>query len=223
MVSTFEGFPLLYTFMAYSQVFQAFAPSRIWSSIGGVDDVVSLSDEALLELSLSRPSAFEMLVVRYQPQFLSRAQNVVGSRDAAEDVVQETFIRIYRFAPRFKGEEGSFRAWSLTILMNVARTHYRKAARTRGSIVELTPDHYESLADHGVRAKEGHEEYAKEVIEKGLTHAPKDVAQILRLAFIDDLPYAEIAERLEISVPAVKTRVHRAKAVLRSIIGSKEN
>ena len=184
---------------------------------------LSMSDEELLALSLTTPGAFEVLVARYQSQFLSRSQAVVGSRDLAEDVVQDAFVRIYRFAPRFKGEQGSFRAWSLTILMNVARTHYAKAARARGSVTELTPEHYESLADSDAPAKEGHQAFAKEVIEKGLARAPQETAEILRLAFIDDLPYAEIAERLDISVPAVKTRVHRAKAVLRGIIGSKDD
>lgn len=186
-------------------------------------DLAAISDEELLLLSLTRPSAFEMLVARYQSQFLQRARGVVGSTDAAEDVVQETFIRVYRFAPRFKGENGSFRAWSLTILMNVARTHYSKVARTRGTVAELTTEHYESLADTSIHAKEGHQEYAKEVIEKGLSKAPQEVAEILRFAFIEDLPYSEISKKLGISVPAVKTRVHRAKAVLRSIIGSVEN
>lgn len=185
-----------------------------------MDDIATLSDEELLTLSFTQPSAFETLVLRYQSQFLNRAQAVVGTRDAAEDVVQETFIRVYRFGTRFKGESGSFRAWALTILMNVARTHYRKGSRTREHVAELTTEHYESLADLSIPSKEGHQEYAREVIEKGLKEAPPQVAEILQLAFIDDLPYAEIAEKLGTSVPAVKTRVHRAKAVLRSIIGS---
>lgn len=188
--------------------------------IGEVDDLLSLSDEALLELSLKKPSAFEMLVARYQSQFLSRAQAVVGNRDAAEDVVQETFVRIYRFGEKFTGEQGSFRAWSLTILMNVARTHYSRSAKSRSHTAPLEPEHYESLADNTIHAKEGNEAYAKEVIEKALDKAPADVAEILSLAFIDGLPHAEIAEKLGVSTAAVKTRVHRAKAVLRNIISS---
>ncbi len=189
-------------------------------SMRSVEDLNSLSDEALLELSLRSPSAFELLMARYQNQFLSRAQAVTGSRDTAEDVVQDAFVRIYRFAPRFKGDEGSFRAWSLTILMNVARTHYRKVANERGHVAPLDPDHYESLADNSIEDKEGYAGFAKEVVEKALESAPEDVAKILRLAFIEDLPYKEIAEREGLTVPAVKTRVHRAKAVLRSIIHS---
>ena len=182
-------------------------------------DFANLSDEALLELSLNTPSAFETLLSRYQSQFLVRAQGVLRSRDAAEDVVQETFVRIYRFAPRFKGEHGSFKAWSLTILMNVARTHYRKSARDRGEVALLDPEHYESLPDESKRyGGESDAAYAKEVVEKALPKVSEEVAQILSLAYLEDLPYKEIAETLGISVAAVKTRVHRAKAELRRVI-----
>lgn len=188
--------------------------------MGYLDDIQSLTDEELLELSLKRPSAFELLVARYQGEFLSRAAAVTGSRDSAEDVVQDAFIRIYRFASRFRGDEGTFRAWSLTILMNVARTHYRKVATDRSHTVQLDPEHYESLKDSSTPDKEGMSEYARDVIEKALTQAPSDVKRILTFAFIDDLPYKDIAEREGLSVAAVKTRVHRAKAVLRDIINS---
>jgi RNA polymerase sigma-70 factor (ECF subfamily) len=205
--------------MNSSQVLDANALNGL-TGIGMAQNLGSLSDEALLELSLSSPSAFEVLLGRYQSQFISRAQSVTGSRDTAEDVVQDAFVRIYRFAPRFKGEEGSFRAWSLTILMNVARTHYRKTARERGYVAPLDPDHYESLADVSIVTKEGHEGYAKELIEDAMKKAPDDVAVILRMAFIDDLPYKDIADELGLSVAAVKTRVHRAKATMRDIISS---
>lgn len=184
------------------------------------EDFSLLSDEAVLELSLKKPHAFGALVDRYQANFLSRAQMVVKTRDRAEDVVQETFIRIYRFAPRFNPDEGNFRSWALTILMNVARTHYQKAARMRGYTAPLLPEHYESLADDTDDGKEGDTAYAKEVITKALAQAPKDVAEVLSLAFIDGLPHAEIAEKLGISTAAVKTRVHRAKAALREIISN---
>jgi RNA polymerase sigma-70 factor (ECF subfamily) len=206
--------------MDIAQALDANALSGLTGETGMMHGLSTLSDEALLELSLSSPPAFEMLISRYQRQFLSRAQSVTGSRDTAEDVVQDAFVRIYRFAPRFKGEEGSFRAWSLTILMNVARTHYRKTARERDHIAPLQPDHYETLQDRTIVEKEGHEGYAREVIDKALAKAPDDVAQILRLAFIDDLPYKDIAEELGLSIAAVKTRVHRAKAVMRDIIGT---
>lgn len=192
------------------------------SFIAPVNDITLLSDEALLELSLSKPHAFEVLIGRYQTQFLSRATMVVRSRDQAEDIVQETFIRIYRFAPRFNPEEGNFRAWALTILMNVARTHYQRSARDRSHTAPLDPEHYESLADPASVGKSEEEAHAKEVISAALLKAPADVAEVLKLAFIDELSHKEIGEKLGISPAAVKTRVHRAKAVLRDIINTKK-
>ncbi|MBV9349823.1 MAG: RNA polymerase sigma factor [Patescibacteria group bacterium] len=175
------------------------------------------TDEELLALSLSHPKAFEELIFRYQAQFLARAQAILKTRDAAEDAVQDTFVRIYRFAPRFKGEHGSFRAWSLTILMNVARTHYRKGSRDREEVALLDPEHYESLPGPDV-TESADAVYAKEVLAKALPKVSKEAARILTLAYLKDLPYKEIATELDISVPAVKTRVHRAKAEMRKII-----
>lgn len=179
-------------------------------------DLNAFSDEDLFERSLSSPSAFEILVSRYQRTFLERAQYVVKSKDEAEDVVQEAFVRIYRFAHRFEPRSGTFRAWAMTILMNVARTRYQAQARNRARVAPLTPEHYESLADPS-----GDDTfYAKDAVERALTKAPEDVAAILRLAYLEELPYREIAEKLEVSVGAVKTRVHRAKKLLRDILGT---
>jgi len=197
--------------MAIAQI----ALSRL--SGGVVDDISSLTDEALLELSLKSPGAFEMLIARYQREFTSRAQAVMGGKDAAEDVAQEAFIRIYRFGPRFRGEAGSFRAWSLTILMNVARTHYRKVARERGMTAILDPEHYEALADPYTLRRDD-EMFTRELVERALGEAPPEVARIMRLAFLEELPYKDIAEQENLSIAAVKTRVFRAKAVLKIII-----
>jgi RNA polymerase sigma-70 factor (ECF subfamily) len=181
-----------------------------------VYDLQSLSDEELLSRSLSAPSAFEILVTRYRGHFIERAGYVVKSKDDAEDVVQETFIRIYRFAPRFDGSAGTFRAWATTILMNVARTRYQKQATHRGRVAPLLPEQYESIA-----APSGKDAaLARDTVERALEKAPDDIALILKMAYIEELPYQEIAERLAVSVGAVKTRVHRAKKLLRGIIGT---
>jgi RNA polymerase sigma-70 factor, ECF subfamily len=177
-------------------------------------DYTEMADEALLERALKSPSAFEALVARYQREFLDRAFFVVKSRDEAEDVVQDTFVRIYRFAPRFSASHGTFKAWAVTILMNVARTRYQKQAKEWGRTATLESEHYESLAEPS--GEEAH--LARDTVERALAQVPKDVAGLLRLAFLDGLPYAEIAEREGMTEGAVKTRVHRAKKVLRQVI-----
>ena len=191
----------------------------LYSVMGDVvqtTDVQQLTDEELLLHAQNKPSAFEFLVVRYQKLFFARARAVMGDVDAAEDVVQDAFVRIYRFAPRFQESQGTFKAWAMTVLMNTARTHYQKRAKEWGRTVTLETDHYEALPDTDKR--EGIE--AKDIIERALVCVPDDVAEVLQLAFLDGLPYRDIGEKLGLSEGAVKTRVHRAKKILKQTIGS---
>lgn len=189
-------------------------PSSVVLGMDHVHDYTEMTDEALLKAALKSPSAFEALVARYQREFLDRAFFVVKSRDEAEDVVQDTFVRIYRFAPRFKASHGSFKAWAITILMNVARTRYQKQAKQWGRQATLEPEHYESLA----APSEEEAKLARDTIERALKRIPEDTAGVLRLAFIEELSYAEIAEREGVTQGAIKTRIHRAKKVLRKAV-----
>lgn len=181
-----------------------------------VVDLSAQSDEDLLKLALKSPSAFETLMMRYQREYIMRAQAVVKTRDDAEDVVQEAFIRVYRFAPKYKPENGSFKAWSITILMNVARTRYQKVAKERGTFAKLEDEHYVSLAD----PINTHEEYIdKEEVKRVLGKVDDETAEILTLAYLEALPYEEIAALKQTSVGAIKARVHRAKLAVRNALG----
>ena len=195
------------------------------STLAGVQsDMISaelqeLTDEEILARSLSAPHVFEILMVRYQREFLSRAQAVVKSRDDAEDVVQEAFVRMYRFGPKFSTASGTFRSWSLTILMNVARTRYQKHAKERGYVADLEDSHHESLKDPVSQ----HDEYVdKDEVSSVLGLVDAETAEILTLAYIEDLPYQEIAERKQTSVGAIKARVHRAKAAVRQALQNRD-
>lgn len=203
--------------MYTSQTLDAQVKSRIPLSMT-VHTYDTLTDEELLQVSLQKPDAFELLMIRHQREFLSRAQAVVKSRDEAEDVVQETFVRMYRFAPKFNESSGTFRAWSITILMNVARTKYQKTAKERGTFVHLEDEHYQSLPDTNRTA---HEIYLDtQEVERVLGKVDAETAEILTLAYIEGLPYEEIAELKGISEGAVKARVHRAKIAVRNALGS---
>lgn len=183
-----------------------------------IAELNELSDEALLAHSLESPSAFEALMLRYQREFLNRAHAVVKSRDDAEDVVQETFVRVYRFAPRFSPANGTFRSWSLTILMNVARTRYQKQAKERGTFAVLEDAHYESLAD----PVDSHGDFLnKDEVVGVLGMVDADTAEILTLAYLEGLPYEEIAKSKNTTVGAVKARVHRAKAAVRNALAER--
>lgn len=157
-----------------------------------------------------------MLLKRYQREFTERALALLKTRDEAEDVVQEAFVRIYRFADRFTPEAGGFKPWAMTILMNVARSAYRKRAIMWLRHAPLHAEHYENLAapSHTEAA------FAQDVVERALAQIPEDTALLLRKAFIEGFSYAELGALLGISEGAVKVRVLRGKRALRQVIQS---
>jgi RNA polymerase sigma-70 factor (ECF subfamily) len=168
-----------------------------------------LADEVVLERSLKHPSLFKLLVDRYQDAFLRKAEGVVRSREEAEDIVQETFTKIYFNARRFKPVPGaSFKSWGYKILMNTTFTHYQKLKKKGATHVELDPEFYETLPDP---ADYSHEETMRDYVASFLSRMPSQLARPLRLHFIDEYSQKEIADMEGSTVSAVKTKIYRAK------------
>src|SRR3989338_7745621 len=105
-----------------------------------------LKDEEILLKSLSRPELFGLIVDKYQEAFLRKARRVLGDRSEVEDVVQETFTKIYLYGSNFQKQEGaSFSSWAYKILMNTTFTYYQKLKK-RGEVEASVEDEILSLA-----------------------------------------------------------------------------
>jgi len=175
-----------------------------------------LSDEDILRRSIDEPDLFAHIVRRYEDAFTRKALKVLWSEEDAEDVVQETFTKIYVHADRFKKVEGaSFKSWGYTILMNTVFTKYRKKKKQYERTVELAPEHYENLPDTVHEESFGLE--LSDSILVILAKMPEHLARVLDLHFLKQVPQQAIAEREGVSVGAIKTRVHRAKAEFRAL------
>ena len=171
--------------------------------------IANLRDEEVLERSIAQPSLFAVIVERYQDAFLRKAESVVRSREEAEDIVQETFTKIYFNARRFKTVEGaSFKSWGYKILMNTTFTHYQKLKKKGGALIELDPEFYETLPDP---ANYSHEETMRDYVASFLSRMPMQLARPLSLHFIDEYSQKEIAEMEGTTVSAIKTKIYRAK------------
>jgi RNA polymerase sigma-70 factor (ECF subfamily) len=178
--------------------------------------IAEWSDEELLAESLREPDLFVYIMRRYEAPFMRKARKVLIREEDIEDVVQETFTKIYLNAGKFEKVEGaSFKSWGYTILMNTAFTKYRKVQRDFSRTAELTPEHYESLPDdvHEETFKLEWSDYVISVFAK----MPDHFANVLELHFIKGIPQQQIAEEEGVSVGAIKTRVHRAKQSFRNI------
>ncbi len=174
------------------------------------------SDEELLALSVAHPSLFALLVRKYEDAFLRKAISIVREQEEAEDVVQEAFTKIYMNAGKFKKQEGAqFSSWGYRILINTALTHYAKRKRRSGGEVGLDEEIWALIPDKNLRQFEKKE--LQDLVASVLSRMPEPMARSLSYFFIEGKTQEEIARKEGLSVGAVKTRVHRAKAEFKKI------
>ena len=87
-------------------------------------------DEEILAASLEKPAIFKILVDKYQEAFIRKALGILRQQEEAEDVVQETFVKIYLHGKKFKKMDGiEFKSWAYKILVNTAISRYRKISK----------------------------------------------------------------------------------------------
>ena len=185
--------------------------------VDDIDDLNTKTDEEILSLSVSVPSAFSIIVERYEEAFLRKVRSIIGYRDESFDVVQEAFTKIYLNAERFKPVPGaSFKSWAYKILLNVTFTWYGKLKKDREAIVILDPELHEIIPDK--RAFLAFENgTTKDFVVSILVRLPDKFKNVLRSYFIDGKTHKEIAEEEGVTIEAIKTRMCRAKKEFRRV------
>jgi RNA polymerase sigma-70 factor (ECF subfamily) len=172
-----------------------------------------LTDAEVLAASRRKPELFGLLVDRYEAAFLRKAKSILYSKEDAEEVVQDTFTRIYVYADRYKSQEGAnFSSWAYAILTRLAFTRYQKVKRLRGRTLDLEPETYERLPDESAFLEDLS---LRDEVLMAFSRIPESAARVLRLQFLEGKSQEEIAVSEGSTVSAVKTRVHRAKKLFK--------
>lgn len=178
------------------------------------EDLSALTDAELLARSRREPALFALLVRRYEAPFLRRARTILTSSEDAEEVVQDAFTKMYLYADKYQAQEGATLAsWAYTILNRVAYTKYQQKKKAWGERIELEPEHFESLPD--AKAEFLEDLSVRNEVLAALAKLPESASKLLRLQFIEGKSQEEIAATEHLSIPAVKTRVHRAKKLFK--------
>jgi len=185
-----------------------------------------LEERFLIERCMANDkSAFRTLIDNYKSMVFSLAVRMLGDRDAAEDVAQDVFIRVYKALPAFE-QRSSLKTWIYRITMNLAmnyRSRWRSRKREKHVSIEHVPFNGKSLADrlpHGAKNPEQIAEHVEltEHIQEGLAKLPPVFKAAVILRDVDGLSYEEIAEILGIREGTVKSRINRGRDQLKSLL-----
>lgn len=175
-----------------------------------------MTDEELMELvQASDPEAFEQLVKRYENPLASYVSRYVGYGNQVQDILQETFIRVWRHRKRYK-TVAKFSTWVYTIAGNLAKTELRRW-RVRRSVPIRTGG--ESIEDEAVdivdEDAKPDEETRRSEIREEITREIQLLPEVYRAAVVlrdlEEKSYEEISELLGVPVGTVKSRVNRGR------------
>jgi RNA polymerase sigma-70 factor (ECF subfamily) len=185
---------------------------------GKLESSGMLKDEELIELFLQgERSRFRELVERYDQRLLNFIYRLIGDRERAEDLVQETFIRVYKHLRRFDREK-KFSTWVYTIASNLAKNELRN--RTRNPIIlfqnivkDWEDDHKPlEFIDNSRRPDDLFmKRHLKEMVLKAVEKLPSHHRVVFVLREAEGKSYEEIAEITGCSLGTVKSRLNRAR------------
>lgn len=165
--------------------------------------------------------AFEEIVRRYQRQVANVVYLTMGSRNEVEDLTQEVFLRVYRSIGRVNVELSLF-SWIYRIALNLCIDELRKKKLKRmlalDTSEETAPDHSPMLQDSAEASDDLMSEEKKHQILTALRKLTPAHRTALVLREYEDMSYREIAEALQITEQAVKSRIFRAREELKDLL-----
>jgi len=179
------------------------------------------SDESLVAAARNGDSeAFGQLIERYRKACLKRAMMMIHNRSDAEDEVQNAFWKAFLRLNQFRGE-GTFGAWLGRIVENQCLMRIREARGSRFVYLDESSDANVRLELVGQSADPEDQTGVDEVVNllrREVSRIPPLLRNVMLLRDLEQMPIADVASRLGLSIPAAKSRLMRARQELRSRI-----
>lgn len=170
------------------------------------DDVILMARVANGDLN-----AFENLIEKYQKPVINTAYRYTGNPSVAEDLAQDVFVRVFRAASTYR-PDARFATWLFTIVRNVCANY-----RSREGRLDRLMDFEADLA-WSDKQENPEERMIRIELENKIQTAINQLPESLRMPFVlnqySQLQYSEVAEVLDMTLSAVKVRIHRAKSLL---------
>ncbi len=185
-------------------------------------DYRTLEDEELIErFQNGDVRAFDEIVRRYKDPLLNFVYRFLGNRTESEDIVQETFLRVFKNKHAYR-KVAKFSTWIYTIAGNLAKTELRK--RKKRNLFSISDIGYEDkdyeISDESLSPeKEVNSTMYDEIIQKEIQNLSPKFREVIILRDVQELSYEEISKIIKIPIGTVKSRVNRARLRLQERLG----
>ncbi|MBA3806519.1 MAG: sigma-70 family RNA polymerase sigma factor [Acidobacteria bacterium] len=180
--------------------------------------LMNSTEELVARVRAGDEEAFRLIFDRYSRPVLGFIFDMVGQRDLAEDLAQETFVRAFRLLDGLR-DETKLSTWLFSIAKNVARESLRGRRRDAGN-VEIDGEEAFELRDQArTPAAQLLDKELNGVIQTALMRLDEEKRMVFTLKVLQQRSYEEIAEITGFSVGKLKTDLHRARAEMRRRIG----
>ena len=162
---------------------------------------------------------YHELIRPYERSVYVMALSYMKNEADAEDVAQEAFVKAFRKLSSFRAES-KFSTWLISITINEARTRLRRQALVRMEPLDQLPDEDKSISPALLRdwreipSEAVEREEVRDLIQLAVEQLPDIYREVFLLRDVEELTISETAEALNISVPSIKVRLHRARMML---------
>ena len=165
-------------------------------------------------------TAWEEVVSTFSRRIFNLAYRFTSSVEAAEDLTQEVFIRIYRTLDQYDSKQGDLSNWLMRLARNLIIDDYRHRQRNpQNSMADAVDDHTYHLRSVGNSAqKEIERRELSAQVQEGIDKLPEDLRTCVILRDIEELSYQEIVDVLKIPEGTVKSRINRGRIELAKIL-----
>lgn len=181
-------------------------------------DARTSDEELMVMVAGGRPEALEAIYDRYAGLSYSLALRILGDRGAAEEVVQDTFVTLWRKAETYKSESGKVHSWLLRIVRNRAIDELRRQrspVRQDQAYQPASEMLYDPSEVDAIRSTE-----LRSVIGDALEELPTNQRAVVEMAYMEGLSQREISEHTGVPLGTVKTRTRLALRKLRQTLES---
>lgn len=178
-----------------------------------------IGDNIKLESSKTEDKkVFENIYNTYKKQLLKYGEKICGNREDGKDIIQEAFLAAYKYLPTFRGES-SLKNWLYKLAKTACLKKKLNQTASNLSLLEKKHVYYNNEKTLDIESKLLKRELER-VVREAINRLPNYYGEILQIVELDGMSIKEASEKLMLSISGIKSRLHRARKMLKAMLES---